>query len=71
MAKLDTKERNKLPKSEFALPKERKYPINDKNHAENAKGRAQQQYNEGRMSKRTLGKIDSKANKVLKSDKKK
>ena len=65
MPKLTAKARNKLPKSEFALPKERKYPVNDKSHAANAKARAQQQYDKGAMSKSTLEKIDAKANKVL------
>jgi len=38
MAKLTTKERNSLPSSTFALPG-RRYPIPDKNHAENALAR--------------------------------
>lgn len=42
MARLTTKERNALPSSEFADPKDRKYPINDKAHAANAKSRASQ-----------------------------
>jgi hypothetical protein len=69
VAKLTAKTRNALPKSEFALEKQRKYPLDTKNRAINAKGRAQQQYDEGRMSKSTLSKIDSKANKVLKGKK--
>lgn len=69
MAKLTANTRNALPKSEFALPASRKYPVDTKNRAINAKGRAQQQYDEGRMSKSTLSKIDSKANKVLKGKK--
>jgi len=71
MAKLTTKKRNSLPKSDFALPGERKYPVQDRSHAANAKARAQQQYDKGNISKKTLSKIDSKANKVLKSTKKK
>ena len=71
MAKLTTKKRKSLPKSEFALPKERKYPVNDKSHAANAKARAQQQYDKGNISKSTLSKIDAKANKVLDKGKKK
>jgi hypothetical protein len=66
MAKLTSKARNKLPKSDFALPGERKYPVNDKSHAANAKARAQQQYDKGNLSKAELGKIDAKANKKLK-----
>jgi len=66
MAKLTTKQRKKLPASEFAEPKKRKYPINDKSHAANAKARAQQQFDKGKMSKAELEKIDRAANKVLK-----
>ena len=65
MAKLSTAKRNKLKTSEFALPKERKYPVNDRSHAANAKARAQQQYDKGNLSKSELDKIDAKANKVL------
>lgn len=70
MAKLTTKARKAIPKKEFALPGERKYPVEDKAHAANAKARAQQQYNKGKLSKSTLSKIDAKANKVLKGKKK-
>lgn len=40
MAKLSSKRRNALPKSSFALPAQRKYPIPDRAHAANAKARA-------------------------------
>lgn len=66
MSKLSSKQRAKLPKADFALPAERKYPVNDKSHAANAKARAQQQFNRGNISKSELNKIDSKANKKLK-----
>lgn len=36
MSKLTQKERDKLSKSDFALPDSREYPIQDKNHAEMA-----------------------------------
>jgi hypothetical protein len=39
MEKLIAKERNKLPKSDFAEPGERKYPINDRGHAKAALSR--------------------------------
>tara|TARA_R100000656_G_scaffold24059_1_gene21269 strand:- start:579 stop:779 length:201 start_codon:yes stop_codon:yes gene_type:complete len=42
MAKLTAKQRSKLRKSQFALPAQRKYPINDKSHARNALARAAQ-----------------------------
>lgn len=36
---LTTKQRNELPDSKFALPKDRKYPIPDEVHARNALAR--------------------------------
>ena len=41
MAKLSSKARKALPKSDFAGPN-RSYPINDKSHARNALARASQ-----------------------------
>jgi hypothetical protein len=71
MGKLTTKARKALPKSEFGEPGKRAYPMPDKSHAANAKARASQQVNAGRMSKSTEAKIDAKANKVLGKGKKK
>ena len=65
MAKLTAKQRKKIPKSEFGIPSERKYPMPDRSHAANAKARAQQQYDKGSLSKGMLSKIDSKANRIL------
>jgi hypothetical protein len=65
MAKLTTKKRNKIPKSEFGLPGERKYPMPDKAHAKNAKARATQMVNKGKLSKGAEEKIDAKANRIL------
>jgi hypothetical protein len=69
MAKLTSKERNKLPNSDFAGA-DRSYSVNDKSHAANAKSRASQAVNSGRMSKSTESKIDAKANKILGKKKK-
>lgn len=65
MAKLTTKARNKLPLTSFGLPGKRAYPMPDKAHAANAKARASQAVNAGRMSKSTEAKIDAKANRRL------
>jgi hypothetical protein len=65
MAKLDTDKRKKLPAGKFAEPGKRAYPIEDKAHARNAKARASQAVNAGRMSKGEAGKIDKKADAVL------
>lgn len=71
MVELTAKARAKLPKKDFALPESRKYPVDTKARAANAKARAQQQYDKGNISKGTLSKVDAKANKVLKSKSKK
>lgn len=42
MAKLTAAKRKKLPKSDFAEPESRKYPIPDKAHARNALARVSQ-----------------------------
>lgn len=62
--KLSTKQRNKLPNSAFAGP-DRSYPVNNRSHAANAKARATQAVNAGRMSAATKARIDAKANRVL------
>ena len=67
MADLSTSARNHLPKSDFAEPEKRAYPIEDKPHARNAKARAAQAVKKGRMSKAEETRIDRKADKVLKS----
>jgi hypothetical protein len=66
MARLDTDKRNKLPAGKFAEPDKRAYPIEDKPHARNAKARASQAVKAGRMGKAEQGKIDRKADSVLK-----
>jgi hypothetical protein len=71
MSKLDTKERKKLPKSEFGLPGKRAYPMEDKSHARNAKARASEMENKGKLSPSAKAKIDAKADKVLGKSKKK
>jgi hypothetical protein len=65
MAKLDTAQRKSLPKSDFGEPGKRAYPMPDKSHARNAKARASQAVNAGRMSKSTEEKIDAKADRKL------
>jgi hypothetical protein len=67
MAELTTKARKKLPKSKFADPDKRAYPIEDKAHARNAKTRASQAVKAGRMSKAEEAKIDKKADAVLRN----
>lgn len=69
MAKLTAAQRKKLSSSQFAGPG-RSYPVPDKSHARNAKARASQAYNAGRISKGQEKRIDAKADRVLKRGKK-
>lgn len=71
MSKLNAKKRNALPKSEFALPESRKYPVDTKARAANAKVRASEMEHKGKLSASSKAKIDAKANKILGKDKKK
>jgi hypothetical protein len=66
MAKLTTAKKNKEPKSEFGLPKQRKYPMPDASHARNAKARASQMEHRGKLSAADKKKIDTKADRILK-----
>lgn len=70
MAKLTESKRDKLKKSTFGMPGERKYPMQDKSHAANAKARATQMVKKGKLSEASKKKIDAKANKVLCESKK-
>lgn len=65
MAKLRAAQRNKIPSSKFGLPGSRKYPINDRSHAANAKARATQQVKAGHLSPASAAKIRAKANRML------
>ena len=65
MTKLTTKSRNNLKSSTFGLPGEKKYPMPDKAHAANAKARATQMAEKGKLSSSSKAKIDAKANRIL------
>lgn len=71
VSKLTTKMRKKLPKKAFALPADRKFPVQDAAHAANAKARATQMVKKGKLSPSSKAKIDAKANKALEKAKKK
>jgi len=66
MAKLTTAKKKTEPKSDFGLPEQRKYPMPDASHARNAKARASQMEDEGKLSSADKKKIDSKADRILK-----
>lgn len=57
--------RKSLPKSEFGMPKERKYPVDTKGRARAAKSRASEMEHKGKISKSTETKIDRKADTKL------
>ena len=68
MAQLTTKQRNALPEGKFGIVDSRgkgHYPIENKNHAANAKARATQMVNAGKLSPSAKATIDAKANRVL------
>jgi len=64
MSKLTTAARKKLPSSDFALPGGR-FPVEDKAHSRDAKARASQAFNGGRLSAADKTKVDHKADAVL------
>lgn len=65
MAKLHKGVRDLLAKSKFGLPGQRKYPMPDRSHAANAKARATQMVNAGKLSSSSAAKIRAKANRIL------
>lgn len=65
MTELRAARRNKLPSSSFGLPGKRAYPMPDKSHAANAKGRAKQMLHRGVISESSYDKIVAKANRKL------
>lgn len=75
MAVLKASSRKRIPTKSFGLPTKAKsptakaksgnYPMPDRSHAANAKARAKQQLNAGRLSKGQYGQIVSKANRKL------
>lgn len=62
---LNAAKRNKIPSSKFGLPGSRKYPMPDKSHAANAKARATQMVNKGKLSASSAAQIRRKANRIL------
>jgi hypothetical protein len=64
MAELTTKARKAIPAGKFAGP-DRSYPIEDRAHAANAKARATQMENKGKLSRSMADHIRAAADKVL------
>jgi hypothetical protein len=57
--------RDALPGKDFGLPGERKYPMPDASHAENAKARASQEEKKGKITQGQKSEIDAKADRKL------
>jgi hypothetical protein len=62
--KLTAAARKKIPTKDFAGPG-RSYPIEDRNHAINAKARARQMYSDNHLTKSEYDRIVNRANKKL------
>lgn len=65
MSDLTSAKRDRLKRSTFGLPSERKYPMPDRAHAANAKARASQQEAKGDLSESEKERIFAKANRIL------
>ena len=65
MAKLTYGERQDLPKKDFALEKQRKYPIEDKAHSRNALARVSESFNRGHISLSEANEVRAKAHRML------
>lgn len=66
MADLSAHVRNAYGPAKFALPGKRAFPIPDKAHAADAKARASEEANKGRLTAAQKAEIDRKADAVLK-----
>lgn len=65
MAKLTAKERHSLQKTQFGEPSTDGYPMEDREHAADAKARAKEELDAGKLNKSTYEHIVAKANAVL------
>ncbi len=65
MSKLTYGEREHLPNRDFALPRERKYPIEDAAHARNALSRVSESLHRGNISISKANEVRSKAHAML------
>ena len=65
MSVLTTKARKHLKPSTFGLPGKKAYPMPDKGHAANAKGRVTQQLVKGNVTPAEAAEVRHKANVIL------
>jgi hypothetical protein len=64
--KLTSKARKSLPAKDFGLPGSRRFPLENKAHARDAKARASEMFNKGKISGAQHAEIDRKADAILK-----
>jgi len=64
MSTLTSKSRKALSTSQFALPG-RRFPVYDKAHAADAKARAAEMFNKGKLSAAQKATVDAAANRKL------
>lgn len=62
---ITAKKRASIPRKQFGLPAQRKYPVDTRARAANAKARASQMYKEGKLSASQKAQIFAAANKRL------
>jgi len=62
---ISARKRAALPKSKFGLPGSKRYPVDTKARAANAKARATQMYKAGKLSASSRAKINAAANRKL------
>ncbi len=62
---VSARKRKSLKKSQFGLPGSRKYPVDTKKRAANAKARATQMRKKGKLSRSAEKRIKAKANRRL------
>jgi hypothetical protein len=65
MSQLTAKARDALPDSAFGLPESRSYPMPDASHARNAKARAAEEFNAGKLTAHDRDRIDRMADAIL------
>jgi hypothetical protein len=63
---LTAAQRRKIPASKYGLPKQRKYPMENVTHAQNAKARATEEFHKGRLNRRQWNSITKKADGFIK-----
>ena len=65
MARLKSATRNRLPASDFGLPGQRKYPMEDRTHQIKAEELATKEENAGKLSPTQAARIRAKAKRLL------